>query len=67
MWQQSWQCLKTLPISKKKQEMLWKVAEKSGEKLSESERNQLYVRICSSPHVPMSSHVVMLSWDIQEG
>ena len=35
MWQQSWQCLKTLSISKKKQEMLWQVAEKSREKLSE--------------------------------
>ena len=38
---------KTLPISKKKQQMLWQVVEKSGEKLSESERNQLYLLLAA--------------------
>ena len=38
---------KTLPKSKKKQEMLWQAAEKSGEKLSESERNQLYLLLAA--------------------
>ena len=35
--------LKAPPMSKEKQEMLWQMVEKSGEKLSESENNQLYL------------------------
>lgn len=35
-------CAKDTAISKKQQQMLWQVVKKSREKLSESERNQLY-------------------------
>ena len=51
------------PVSKEKQEMLWQVVEMNREKLSESEKNQLYLLLSAYAD---DFFVVMMNWGTLE-